>query len=267
MDNVLNIANKIQGPTYAFEFSICTLVTRKQEYNELLVSFLEKGFVTSICEYLYLDNSEKNVFDSYTAYNLFLRQAKGKYIIICHQDVFLHLDGVADLKMRLQELDLLNPHWGICGNAGAAAPNHIVYHLTYPENVFKSKGSFPQQVVTLDENFVLVKNSANLKVADDMKGFHLYATDLCLQAALNGYSAFVIAFNLTHKSLGNKTADFFVLQKQLQNKYNHFFRSRWIQTNSTIFYISGSTFGFLKGNLIVLFFIRMFNGLKKKWKK
>lgn len=266
MGAVLNFAQKLQKPLYAFEFSICTLVTRKEEYNEMLTSFIDKGFDTSCCEYLYLDNSESNIFDAYSAYNLFLKLAKGKYIIMCHQDIILHADGIIALRNKLQELDHLDQNWGICGNAGAVVPNQVVYHITYPGAIFKNKGNFPQKVSSLDENFIIVKNNADLKVSTDLKGFHLYATDLCLQGELNGLSAYVIAFNLMHKSWGNKTPDFFVLREQLQKKYSRFFRSRWVQTNTTVFYLSGSPFKSLFGNPVSLFVIRMINGLKKKWK-
>jgi len=62
MSSILNIASSIQAENYAFEFSICTLVTRKQEYNEMLQSFLAKGFSEDKCEFIYADNTEKKQF-------------------------------------------------------------------------------------------------------------------------------------------------------------------------------------------------------------
>lgn len=257
-------ATSIARVDHPFEFSICTLVTRKGEYQEMLQSFQSSGFTNDLCEYLFADNTEGNVFDAFEAFNLFLRQAKGKYIIICHQDILINEDDISDLRNRLKELDLKDPNWAICSNSGAAGPNHIVYHISYPEKGLMSKGRFPLKVAAIDENFILVKNNALLKVSNDLSGFHLYGTDLCLQAALNGFSAYAIAFNLTHKSFGNRDQEFYRIEKELVKKYDSFFRSRWIQTNNTIFFLSGSPIKFLLGNPLALFFIRMFNSVKKK---
>lgn len=265
MGTVLGSAQSIGAATYSFEFSICTLVTKKEEYLEMLASFEQAGFNTAICEFLYLDNTLKNNFDGYSGLNLFLKQAKGKYIIICHQDILTTKDGINELRNCLSELDQTDPNWAICGNAGAAGPNHVVYHISYPGDKHLSKGNFPLKVSALDENFILIKNGTHLSFSSDLAGFHLYATDLCLHAELNGYSAYVIRFDLIHKSTGNLSPDFFALRKQLIKKYSRFFRSRWIQTNCTVFFLSNSLLErWLFGNPLALFLVRMKNSIKKK---
>lgn len=263
MDGQLK-ATSIKEQANAYEFSVCTLVNRKEEYGLLLQSLQRAGFNHENTEFIYLDNCEKNHFDGYRGINLFLQQAKGKYIIICHQDILFDKDNIDDLRARLKELSEKDPAWAVCGNAGANGPNHIVYHISYPNDLFMSKGSFPQKVHALDENFIVVKNQTYLNVSTDLKGFHLYATDLCLHAELSGFTSYVIAFNLTHKSRGNRDQSFFELRKKLIKKYDHFFRSRWIQTNSTTFHLAGSFLGKLLGNPIFLFFVRMRNGILKR---
>lgn len=254
----------LKKTTYDFEFSVCTLVTRKDEYNQMVDSFQKSGFTDDLCEFIYADNTVNNHFDAYEAINYFLRQSTGKYIIICHQDIVIDKDNITDLRNRLFELNTKDSNWAICSNAGAVGPNHIVYHISYPDGTFMNKGKFPIKVSAIDENFILVKNEALLKVANDLQGFHLYGTDLCLQAELNGYTAYVISFNLTHKSRGNVNEGFYKARKNLIAKYDGFFKSRWIQTNVTVFYLSGSMFKFICGNPIVLFFARIVNSIKKK---
>ncbi|RZK37823.1 MAG: acyl esterase [Pedobacter sp.] len=263
-ENLYNNAKALKKATYEYEFSICSLVTRKDEYDEMVDSFQRSGFTDDICEFIYADNTRSNLFDAYEAINYFLRKANGKYIILCHQDILINKDNIADLRKRLYDLDVKDQNWAICSNSGAAGPNHVVYHISYPDGNFMNKGKFPLKVSAIDENFILVKNDAFLKVSNDLKGFHLYGADLCLQAELNGYSAYVIAFNLTHKSRGNKNEEFYVIKKKLISKYDNFFRNRWIQTNVSIFYLSGSIFKLFYGNSITLFFTRIFNGIKKK---
>jgi len=267
MELQLEKARAITFTPYEYEFSICTLVTDKEEYAGMHTSFTNAGFDPKFCEFLYLDNSLANQYDGFKGLNLFLKQAKGKYIIICHQDVLINKDDINVLKQCLIELDLKDQTWAICGNAGAMGPNHVVYHISYPDGSTMSKGNFPVKVTSLDENFLLIKNAASLSFSTNLSGFHLYATDLCLNADLNGYNAYVIRFNLTHKSKGKVTADFYKAKNDLIKKYNHFFRSRWIQTNITTFYLSGSFWGRLIGNPISLFFVRIKNGFLKKVKK
>ncbi|RYE14804.1 MAG: hypothetical protein EOP34_05440 [Rickettsiales bacterium] len=264
MESLTINSKLINKLTYDFEFSICTLVTRETEYQEMLQSFVDKGFNTDYCEYLHIDNTKGCTFEAFEGLNLFLQQAKGKYIIICHQDILLHKDGYPELQTCINTINKIDIKWAVCGNAGASGPNHIVYHVTYPDNKFMNKGKLPLKVSALDENFLLIKNSAHLRLSNNLKGFHLYATDLILQAELNGYSAYVIPFNLIHKSRGNKSNDFFIIRNELIKKYNFFFRSRWIQTNSTVFYLSGSPFRKLFGNFITLYFTRIINGIKKR---
>jgi len=250
----------------AFKYSICTLTTRIEEYHGMVSSFINAGFNTLECEFLYIDNSDYNAADAYQGINWFLSRAKGEYIIICHQDVLINRDQRADLELRLAELQELDEHWAICGNAGAAGPNHIVYHISYPNNVFKNKGQFPQKVTALDENFLVLKKNAMLAQSNDLSGFHLYATDLCLNAEMRGYSAYAIAFNLTHKSYGNADETFRKSRGEIIEKYNRFFRNRWIQTPSTVFYLSGSNFRWLYANPVSLFIKRMVNGINKRRK-
>jgi len=249
----------------AFSYSVCTLVTRTEEYQEMASSFINAGFNQQDCEFLYIDNSVQNHADAYTGINWFLERAKGEYIIICHQDILIDKDTRADLENKLAELQQLDPQWAICGNAGAAGPNHIVYHISYPDSVFKNKGKFPLKVSALDENFLVIKRTAMLATSNDLSGFHLYAADLCLNADIRGFSSWVIAFNLTHKSYGNADHSFQQSRRQLIQKYNHVFRNRWIQTPSAVFLLSGSKLRWLYANPLALFTVRMFNGIKKRW--
>lgn len=265
MQGLLAQATSVEREIFEFDFSICTLVNNKQEYQEMIGSFVEAGFSFSSCEYLYIDNSLENKFDAYSGLNVLLQRAKGKYVILCHQDILLDFDKRKELDQLIVELQLLDPKWAVAGNAGAAGPNHIVYKVTYPDGLM-SKGKLPLKVQSLDENFILFKNESGLSLSADLSGFHLYGTDICLQAAAKGFHCYVIDFNILHKSRGNPDEHFQVCKKNLIQKYSLLYRNRWIQTTTTCFYLSGSLFGKLQENAVSLFCIRMWNGLKKRIK-
>lgn len=244
---------------YSYEFSICTLVTKKEEYGEMVTSFVNYGFAYDSCEYLYIDNSQGCQHDAFSGLNLFLQRAQGKYIILCHQDILLHDHNRADLSQRIRQLDSIDPKWGILGNAGGINLKWVATHVTQKSGKRLKEELLPLKTMTVDENFMLVKNDANLAFSSNLAGFHMYGTDICLIADVLGYSAYVIDFNLLHKSDGNADESFYSLKRALIKKYQKAFQSRFISTTITRFYISGSYWGNLLGNSsIILFFARQY---------
>ena len=225
-----------------YKYSICTLVSRPLEYKEMVDSFIGAGFDEKTCEYLYIDNSKDNKFDAFAGINKFLIESKGQYIIICHQDVLIKYDNREVLENRIKEIDLLDPRWAILSNGGGADIQNIVIRITESDQIFKETGHTPSKVKSVDENFILVKRKANLALSSDLNGFHLYGTDLCLIAEVLGHSAYVINFNLLHKSSGKRDEHFYRLQKELLVRYTRVFRGRFIQTTISKFYLSGSSF-------------------------
>ena len=247
-----------------FDYSICTLVTDRTEYDEMVISFIDSGFSAERCEYLYADNTKSNTLDAYAAINRFLHEARGRYIIICHQDILL-LDTKLQLERCVEQVTILDPNWAVLSNAGAVGPNYFSMLISYPGDKIIRKGHPPEKLSSVDENFILVKSSANLALSADLTGFHMYGTDLCLIADILGYSAYSIPFSLLHKSTGNASEDFWLSKENFKNKYNRKLSGRWIQTTITHFYTGGSFIErLLKGNLLVLMVIKSLNSLKKR---
>ena len=132
-------------------------------------------------------------------------------------------------------------------------------HLTQNSGNKLHEPDLPLKSISVDENFIVVKNSANLSLSADLSGFHLYGTDLCLIAKVLGYNSYVIDFNLIHKSNGNADANFFQIRKQLIKKYRRAFSPRFISTTITRFYLSGNRFsGLFINTPPILFFVRQF---------
>ena len=237
----LDFAIKQLDEPAPFKYSICTLVTDLQEYSEMIASFTQAGFDKTSCEYRYIDNSKANSFDAYKGYNLFLQHALGEYIILCHQDVLLNFDTIEGLDRCINEISALDRNWAILSNAGGLENDlykRFVVNIAYPNDNYHRRGSFPQKIISADENFILVKQSANLALSNNLKGFHLYGTDLCLVADLLGYSSYAIDFKLTHKSFGKANHSYYEILQQLVEKYSRFMRSRRIVNTITDFYLS-----------------------------
>lgn len=220
-------------------FHICTITNKLAQYQEMKSSFIEAGFDEIRCRYSVFDNSQGNIYEPYSTFNGIRSNTVEPYIIFCHQDVLLNQGhGFDQLVKLLKELDKQDPNWAIAGNSGINNNYENVIRITDPHNVQQWSGGFPEKVFSLDENFLVVKSSANIACSSELKGFHFYATDLCLNAILKGYSCFVIDFHLTHLSPGKLTQDFWDARTLVQKRWNREFNFCYVQTPSSSMFLS-----------------------------
>ena len=224
----------VPGGEPDLRYSICTLVSNPSEYAGMVASFVEAGFREDLCEYLYCDNSRTNQLDPYAAYNIFLRSARGRYIVLCHQDILLSYDGIDKLEQLIRDLDARDPDWALLGNAGGIGLGHHAIRITHGDGREFNTGHFPARVQSLDENFIVAKRSANLGLSHDLHGFHFYGTDLCQNAIFLGLSAWVVDFHLLHKSAGKFDGSFLEAYRQICRKYRSTHRDGYIQTTCAI---------------------------------
>ncbi len=250
----------INAPVPALEFSLCTIVNDMAEYQVMKESFESRGF-TEGCEYLVADNCGGNQFDAYTAINLFIQQAKGKYLIVVHQDVRC-LDNRQQLTDCLQQLTAIDSTWAVCGNAGCMGYHEDVMHINIDGKIVTSL-NLPGRVTSLDENLLIINKSTGVTLSGDLKGFHLYGTDICIVAAVRGYHCYVIPFMVKHLSFGNLKD----LKKHIHlfvNAYGKKLESRFIATTCTKFYISNSVFKTkLLNTPLFFFFVKLVQRIKQ----
>ena len=209
-------------------FHICTISNNLQQYDEMKISFIEAGFDNNRCRYSLFDNSQGNIYDPYQTLN----QIKSEpYIIFCHQDVLIDRgDDFDRLVTILEKLEKYDPHWAVAGNAGVNSNHKIVAKITDPCNTPKWLGKLPQTVLSLDENFFVIKTNANIFSSNELKGFHFYATDLCFSAIVNKQNCYVIDFHITHLSGGTASADFWKVQSDFYQKWCQDFVLFYVKT-------------------------------------
>jgi hypothetical protein len=221
-------------------FSICTLMTDKDQYAAMVQSIRSGGFDQNDCEFLYLDNSAANRFDAFEGINIFLQAAKGRHIIICHQDIALLQDGRPELEAAIQRLDSVDPSWAVFGNAGAQEGGDHAIHITDPAGFRHVGGPFPVKVQSLDENFLVIRRSANLAVSRRLSGFHLYGTEICQVAERLGFGAYVVDFHLRHFSSGTFDERFFAQRYAYMQTIGPLYAPKWITTVCTGFPLTNS---------------------------
>lgn len=214
-------------------FSVCSIVNNLNQYQEMLSSFRDHGFSETNSEFFYIDNSKTNKYDCFHGLNKLMKRCTGRYLILCHQDILLLEDGASELIECLEGLDKTAPHWAVAGNAGV--DENLKTHLVISDKHGngRTEGFLPAIVSSLDENFLVLRRDALLGFSRDLSGFHMYGTDLCVQAALRGYSAHVINFHLRHLGFGGYSQVFFTCADEFEQKYSHVFKRRLIKTTCT----------------------------------
>jgi hypothetical protein len=220
-------------------YSIGTLVTKPQQYVEMRRSFEARGFTSDDCEYLQIDNTAPPQTGAYAGLNRLLNAAKAARVILCHQDVLLIGDGRKELDDRLGELDRIDPAWAIAANAGGAFTRRVFRRITDKHGPDQRVGTFPHRVMSVDENFMVVRRDARIGFSHDLDGFHLYGADICLNADVAGHTAYVIDFHLNHLGAAVMGAAYDNVETAFRAKWQRALRDRPLQAPCSYMLLSG----------------------------
>lgn len=219
-------------------FTVCTLVASKEKYARLLASFEAKGFTAQNSEFIAVDNSSGNSLDGYRALRSLFPEMRGEFILFTHDDIELTDDGAVELEAALRALDAAEKPWAIAGNAGwtGGSDEELVLCLDDPHGSWNDLKE-AREVVSLDENFLVLSRDRMVFPSLDLDGFHLFATDLCLQARAAGGAAYVIPFHLKHHSGGASSAAFETSRAAFEAKYTDLRLDGRIRTPADVLYL------------------------------
>jgi hypothetical protein len=255
----------VAEPTY----TIGTLVTDHKLYEGMLASMRAGGFDDATTEYIYVDNTGPEQTSAHRGLNAILNAARGRYVILCHQDVELIEHDRATLDQRLADLHRLDPCWGLAGNAGGVVPGELALRITDPHGQNQHVGELPARVVSLDENLIIVRGDARIGFSRDLESFHFYGADICLAADIMGYNAYVIDFHVKHLSGGRKDRLFDEAEAAFRAKWSRALRGRWIQTTCALVRVTGDPLSHVVGRLTELPLTKLARRLPhaRGWKK
>ena len=238
------INRRIDAPNAAANgnvcYSIATLMNDPAQLEAMHDSMRAGGFDGPDCEFLWIDNTGHagQTIGAYAGINAMLNEARGDYVIACHQDIRLLTQTRENLDRRLAELDSLDADWALAGNAGGVAPGKLAIRITDPHGANQYIGTLPARVASLDENFIVIRRNSRIGCSNDLDGFHFYGADLCLNAATAGWTSYVIDFHLAHLSAGKKGDTFETMQEAFRAKWSRAFAPRWIQTTCALIHLS-----------------------------
>lgn len=139
-----------------------------------------------------------------SAYNQGMAKAAGEIVVFVHQDVFLPAEWMSAVTKALVSLEKSGPNWGVLGIWGMAATGDGRGHV-YSTGLQQTLGApfeSPAEVETLDEVLLVLRRSSRLRFDERLPGFHLYGTDICLEARRRGLKSYAISAFCLHNSNG-----------------------------------------------------------------
>ena len=136
------------------------------------------------------------------AYNDAINRASGRYVIFVHQDVYLPHEWDIRLAESICSIEKKKVNWAVLGVYGVTKDKKKC-GIVYSNGLQKTLGrvSPPVLVRTIDELLIVLDKKTAISFDDQMPGFHLYGTDICLAANAAGYSVLAISNFVIHNSL------------------------------------------------------------------
>jgi Glycosyltransferase like family len=136
------------------------------------------------------------------AYNHGLATSKQDIIIFVHQDVYLPKGWLAKVDEKISDLSRQDPNWAILGVYGRQ-PNGEEAGQVWCSGLMrelKSNSDKFQEVRSVDELAFLFRRSTNSKFDAKLPDWHLYGTDIILEALSKGMKSYVTDIPVIHNS-------------------------------------------------------------------
>jgi hypothetical protein len=147
---------------------------------------------------------QKGYGNAAEAYNRAIDRARTDIVVFVHQDVYLPGSWLAALKKSLAVLSQHDPRWAVLGVWGVTRDGHEVGHV-YCAGVQRTLGgefTGIKEVQSLDELLLVVRKSSGVRFDVRLNGFHLYGTDICLEAKARGMKSYAISAFCLHNTNG-----------------------------------------------------------------
>jgi hypothetical protein len=137
-----------------------------------------------------------------TAYNAALDRARHDVVVLVHQDVYLPHGWFDALSRALAALQAEGVPWGVLGCFGvsAAAPQGAGRIYSTGWGRIGTSLRRPEPVDTLDEIVLVLRRSSGLRFDERLPHFHLYGTDICLEARARGWPSYAFPGYCVHNT-------------------------------------------------------------------
>lgn len=130
-------------------------------------------------------------------------------LLFAHQDVYFPEGWFARLDAACRELDAMDPSWAVAGLCGMTREEEFVGHLWDSGLGAVCGGPFgqPREIASLDEVVLIVRRASGVSFDHALPSFHLYGTDIVLEARKAGLKSYAIDLPVIHNSKANVRLD------------------------------------------------------------
>lgn len=243
-------------------YSIITCVSDFEVYERCLLSSLSR-LMGDIPEYelIPIDNRTSAYYAS-AALNHGIDISHADIIIFCHQDISLMPDFFQYVEQALAGVD---ERWGVIGCAGKSVGlDHKVgivynghpgeYDSNYYEKLSRSWDgkTTRHRVCCVDECLFIYNKKTKTRFNNFLKGFHFYATDLCMSLTKNKFDVYATYLPVIHHGAYSSSLltrdNYWQLFRDLISNWQKDFKSlsgthmRWETTDDSICMTSYITF-------------------------
>jgi hypothetical protein len=143
------------------------------------------------------------------AFHELIGSAKADILVFAHQDVYFPDGWFSQLRVACERLSSIEPAWAVAGVCGMTADSEFVAHLWDSGLATICGGPFdsPVPVVSLDEVVLIVRRASGVSFDPALPSFHLYGTDIVLEARKAGMKSYALDLPVIHNSKANVRLD------------------------------------------------------------
>ncbi len=189
-------------PAPAAQLGAWSLVAAVNNESVLQQTLLKSPVIDSRCQVIL----KRSFSSAGQAYNSGLTEANHDVVVFAHQDVYFPEGWTMDLERAILQLSEDDPGWGVLGVFGVTtSPQRELEGHCYSTGLGRVLGApfdSPVRATSLDELTLVIRRSSGLTFDERLPGFHLYGTDICLQALTRGMRSYIIPAFCIHNSNG-----------------------------------------------------------------
>lgn len=144
-----------------------------------------------------------------TAYHDAIGRIKADILVFAHQDVYFPKGWFARLDITCRSLDAIDPSWAVAGLCGMTREAEFVGHLwdSGLGTICGAPFDRPRIAGSLDEVVLIVRRASGVSFDPALPSFHLYGTDIVLEAQKTGMKSYVVDLPVIHNSKANVRLD------------------------------------------------------------
>lgn len=197
MNSLPQANSNTTGPRKPFSWTVISAVNNDAVLNSCLLSSPDIGSASEVI-------LQRGYTSAARAYNGAIDRAQTDLLVLAHQDVYLPEGWIAAVQKAVESLSEKDPDWALAGVWGGTAIGKFTGHL-YCAGLMRVLGqplAEPVEVTSLDELLLILRKSSGVRFDEGLQGFHMYGTDICLEARARRLKSYAISAFCVHNTNG-----------------------------------------------------------------